>query len=300
MSTKTSRSYGLSSITIVVALTLLSAPTFAADDYIPGSRFFTISETSSLLPQGFSNPSALTAELFQRSLQEAGVLNLMDWVTNNQPAPRPQEKYQRQNQFGAWLVRTPSKNCYDTRAMVLMRESQRPTTPWSVDPCYVAGGAWLEPYRGQPIQDAQKLQIDHVVALKNAYISGAFAWNNKTRCAYANFLGNRYHLLPVESSANTSKGDATPARWLPPNAGFRCAYLSAWLRIKTTWKLMMSEEEAQAIYQQVREFNCRPADFQMTRQELQEQRKLVSRGVAECPTTPPKPRIPPRPGFATP
>ncbi|HRO67202.1 MAG TPA: HNH endonuclease family protein, partial [Pseudobdellovibrionaceae bacterium] len=175
-----------------------------------------------------------------------------------------------------------------------------PTTPWSMDPCYISGGAWMDPYTAQPFQDAQKLQIDHVVALKNAYISGGFAWNNKMRCAYANFLGNRYHLLAVDASTNMRKGDATPARWLPPNQGFRCAYLNAWLRVKTIWKLMMSEQEAQAIYQQVREFNCRPADFQMTRQELQEQRKLVSRGVAECPSTPPRPRIPPRQGFATP
>lgn len=219
-------------------------------------------------------------------------VSLMNWSIHESPPPRPMHAYDRAGQFGAWLVRNPNKNCLDTRALVLIRESKGPTTPWSVDPCYVGQGAWHDPYTSQNFIEAQKLQIDHVVALKNAYISGAFAWSAKARCAYANFLGSQYHLLAVEARTNTQKGDSTPARWLPPNGSFRCAYLSAWLRIKLTWQLMLSDDEARAIHQQVREFNCRPADFMMPTKELFEQRRLISKGVEECPSTPPKPRIP--------
>lgn len=274
----------LTQLLLITGMLIAAAPALA-QDFLTGNRFFTVAE----------EPGPPTADdYFERRTPS---LNLMRWTEHRQPPPRPQTKYHRQNHFGSWLVRNPQSNCFDTRALVLQRESQKPVTPSSLDPCYVGGGFWYDPYTNQNFTDAATVQIDHLVALKNAYISGAFQWDTKTRCAFTNFMGNRYHLIAVEGRANMQKGDFTPARWLPPNAPFRCSYLSAWLRTKLIWRLVLAEDEAMAIAQQVREFGCKEADFKMPVQELREQRQLIARQVAECPATPVRPRIPPRNGF---
>lgn len=132
-------------------------------------------------------------------------------------------------------------NC-NTRAEVLKRDS---LTPAQVDPfgCAVVAGDWFSPYDGLTWSDPAELQIDHLVALKEAWDSGAWAWSNERRRAFGNDLSDVRSLRAVTSGVNLSKGDRDPSNWIPPNSGFVCEYLSDWVSIKARWSLSMDESE---------------------------------------------------------
>jgi hypothetical protein len=129
-----------------------------------------------------------------------------------------------------------------TRALVLRRDS---LTPAQVDPvgCAVVAGDWYSVYDGVTWSDPAELDIDHVVALKEAWGSGAWAWTPQRRSAFGNDLEDPRSLRAVTSSVNQSKGAADPSNWIPPNADFVCTYLSDWVSIKARWSLSMDQSE---------------------------------------------------------
>lgn len=129
----------------------------------------------------------------------------------------------------------------DTRSEVLQRDS---LTPAQVDPsgCLVIAGDWLSPYDGVTQSDPAELEIDHVVALKEAWDSGAWEWAPNRLTAYGNDLADARTLRAVTSSVNLSKGDKDPSNWLPTvNV---CGFLSDWIAIKVRWGLSMDQSEA--------------------------------------------------------
>lgn len=128
----------------------------------------------------------------------------------------------------------------DTRAEVLQRESRSPIQ--TSDECTVGAGDWLSTYDGRVVDDASDLEIDHVVALKEAWDSGAFSWTGSRRAAYANDLSDHRTLRAVTVSANRSKGDKDPSNWLPAPAD-QCRYLGDWIAIKTRWGLSADQSE---------------------------------------------------------
>lgn len=132
-------------------------------------------------------------------------------------------------------------NC-DTRAKVLVRDS---LTPAQVDPfgCAVVAGDWLSVYDAVIWSDPAELQIDHVVALKEAWDSGAWNWSAERRRAFANDLTDTRSLRAVTAGVNLSKGDRDPSNWLPPDSGFVCEYLADWVSIKARWSLSMDQSE---------------------------------------------------------
>ncbi|NJL24929.1 MAG: HNH endonuclease [Calothrix sp. SM1_5_4] len=140
----------------------------------------------------------------------------------------------------------------------------------------------VRPYAGGVHSRAGEIQIDHMVPLKNAYVSGAWAWDYQRRCAYANFLGNSYHLIAVSGRENMSKGDRTPADWLPSNRGFVCTYLKAWLSVKLVWRLIMNPRESDAIKTAFREHGCDPKIFKLRQSELESQRRIMLDSLAAC------------------
>lgn len=239
--------------------------TAVSDDYITGRTFFAVAEDTGQLA--------------------SAPIDLLRWQQSSGPAPRPAARYSRDTHFGPWLDPASEPSCMNIRALVLVRESSVRATPLPTDPCYVGTGRWLDPYTGGTYTKAADLQVDHTVALKNAYISGAFRWDWKTRCAYANFLGDRAHLTPVQSSINMSKGDKTPAGFMPPNRAYRCQYLANWLRVKMIWRLMMSESETNAISQELRANNCDASRFVITRQDLARVRASIAAAREECPSS---------------
>jgi hypothetical protein len=130
----------------------------------------------------------------------------------------------------------------NTRAEVLIRDSM---TPAQVDPfgCGIVAGDWYSPYDAQTWDDPGELQIDHVVALKEAWDSGAWSWDHDRRVAFANDLQDPRTLRAVTSRANASKSDKDPSNWLPPNEADVCAFLSDWIAIKARWSLSMDQSE---------------------------------------------------------
>jgi hypothetical protein len=134
----------------------------------------------------------------------------------------------------------------DTREEVLIRDS---ITPAPVDPfgCQVRAGDWRSPYDGATWTDPGDVDIDHVVALKEAWDSGAHAWSLERRTQYANDLSDPRSLLAVTDSVNQSKSANDPAQWMPPLVSYHCTYLQYWVSVKARWGLSMDPAEYAAV-----------------------------------------------------
>lgn len=129
----------------------------------------------------------------------------------------------------------------DTREEVLIRDAVQP--PAIGSGCNIGAGLWYSVYDNVWLNNAQQLQVDHVVALKEAWDSGAKDWDPARRTAFGNDLTSRLTLIAVSSSANSDKGDTDPSNWLPPNPNDVCRYIAAWVVIKSTWDLSMDQSE---------------------------------------------------------
>ena len=130
----------------------------------------------------------------------------------------------------------------DSREQVLKRDSV--TLP-QVDPykCKVVAGDWVSPYDGARWSSPTDVDIDHVVALKEAWDSGAWAWSSATRKAYANDTSDKRTLLAVTDNVNQQKSDKDPSNWVPPLKSNLCTYLGNWISVKARWNLSMDQSE---------------------------------------------------------
>jgi len=143
--------------------------------------------------------------------------------------------------FGGW--RDANGDCQNTRAEVLITESKVPVTFTSSGHCTVKSGRWYSWYDGKTWTLASDVDIDDVVALKEAWDSGAKSWSATDRSRFHNDLGYAWTLDAVTDNVNSSKGDSDPARWLPPLASARCAYATHWVAIKYRWRLSINPAE---------------------------------------------------------
>ena len=130
----------------------------------------------------------------------------------------------------------------DTREEVLIAES---TSRAQVDAygCKVIEGDWLSPYDNAAHTNPSELDIDHMIPLKEAWDSGAWAWSAMKRQLFANDLTDARSLIAVTAGQNRSKSDRDPSNWLPPQTQYRCTYLAEWVAIKSHWKLSMDQSE---------------------------------------------------------
>jgi hypothetical protein len=133
----------------------------------------------------------------------------------------------------------------DTRDIVLRRDGTNVTV---TSDCKIVSGTWTSPYNAKTYDSPRDIQIDHVVPLGNAWMSGANAWPNSKREAFANDLKDN-ELLAVDGSDNERKGDDDPSRWRPPNQDFWCTYAKDWISVKLTWKLTITSAEKSALDQ---------------------------------------------------
>jgi hypothetical protein len=224
--------------------------------------------TSTTTPEVFSGPGlALQAKSI--------VISLLKWALHTSSGPAPQEPYNRLFHFGRWINDPTDETCYNTRSKVLIRDSAAPVSFRLQNHCVVDRGAWNEPYTGQRLTDSHAIQIDHMVPLKNAYMSGAWRWNYRTRCLYANFMGNRFHLISSSGTENMRKGDSGPDEYLPPAISYRCQYLENWLKIKLIWKLRMTQSEVAAIHDAIQREHCDPRSFSLSLAQLKAQRAEI-------------------------
>jgi hypothetical protein len=150
-------------------------------------------------------------------------------------------------QFGAAWTDTNRNGC-DTRNDVLRRDlTSRETKPGTSSCVALAGWLAPDPYTGARIHfvygGASEVDIDHVVALGDAWQTGAFRWVPLKRLALAN---DPMNLLAVSASANRSKGDGDAATWLPSNKSYRCAYVARQVAVKAKYGLWITAAERNA------------------------------------------------------
>jgi hypothetical protein len=88
------------------------------------------------------------------------------------------------------------------------------------------------------------VDIDHVVALGDAWQMGAGQWAARERVSFAN---DPLNLLAVSASANRQKGDADAASWLPRTKPFRCAYVARQVAVKLKYQLAATVAEQAAM-----------------------------------------------------
>lgn len=106
---------------------------------------------------------------------------------------------------------------------------------------------WVSIYDGFVTTDPAQLQIDHLVALAEAWRSGAWAWDNARREAFANDLEEPDALVAVSGASNQSKADKDPAEWRPPLRSAWCQWATAWIRVKVKWQLTADPAERSAL-----------------------------------------------------
>ncbi|OYX54074.1 calcium-binding protein [Candidatus Saccharibacteria bacterium 32-50-13] len=140
----------------------------------------------------------------------------------------------------------------DTRNIILYRDLVDAQTD---ETCKVMSGTLNDPYTGEVIafvrgpQTSQLVQIDHVVALSNAWQTGAQGLTEQQRVALAN---DPLNLLAVGGAANQQKSDGDAATWLPPNKPFRCQYVARQVAVKQKYSLWVTPAEKEAMIRVLR------------------------------------------------
>ena len=152
----------------------------------------------------------------------------------------------RRDAFGDGWSYDPTTGC-NTRELVLIDESLVPATIG--ERCHPTSGTWRSSYDDLTTHDPADLQIDHVVALADAWRSGAWTWTAAEREAFANDRTMPETLAAVSGHSNQSKGDAAPDEWLPEVRAQWCPYATAWVAIKARWKLSVTGSEKAALVQ---------------------------------------------------
>jgi hypothetical protein len=132
-------------------------------------------------------------------------------------------------------------DCQSTRHEVLIAES-KVTPTYSSSRCTVTKGKWVSAWDAKTWTNPSDVDIDHHVALAEAWGSGARSWTSTDRRRYANDLYGPT-LNAITDNLNSSKADRDPAQWLPPLASSRCTYAVSWVQVKYRWRMTMDSAE---------------------------------------------------------
>ena len=149
------------------------------------------------------------------------------------------QKYYRKLFYDTWGV--TSSGC-NTREAILVRD----LTDAVVNNCKVMSGILADPYTGKRIEfkrgqeTSSAVQIDHVVALSNAWATGAFAFDEVRRYEISQ---DPLNLLAVDGPANQEKSDQDAADWLPSNQAFQCQYVARQISVKYKYELWVTPAE---------------------------------------------------------
>ena len=165
----------------------------------------------------------------------------------------PKTGYAR-DQFGTTWKDVDRNGC-DTRNDILNRDLTSITYKVSSQDCVVLTGVLIDPYSGDSINflrgvtTSSDVQIDHVVALSNAWQTGAFKLTIEKRTALAN---DPLNLLAVKGRLNSQKGAGDAATWLPPKKSYRCSYVARQVAVKYKYGLWLTAPEKAAILKLLR------------------------------------------------
>ena len=157
----------------------------------------------------------------------------------------PATGYDRNKKFGnGW--KDFDRNKCDERQDTLTRDMSKVKYK-DARKCQLASGVLADSYTGTSIKwkvNSGSVDIDHVVALKNVWISGGQKLSQDQRLAVAN---DPLNLMASQASANRSKGDANAAEWLPTHKPFRCQYVATQVSVKKKYALSVTAAEKAAM-----------------------------------------------------
>ena len=152
-------------------------------------------------------------------------------------------------QFGQTWADVDRNGC-DTRNDILKRDLTGQVYKEKTRECVVLSGTLIDPFSGETINfvrgnvSSMEVQIDHVVALSNAWQTGAVKLSIKDRTAFAN---DPMNLLAVKGRLNSQKRDGDAATWLPPLKSYRCDYVARQIAVKIKYKLWFTAPEKEAM-----------------------------------------------------
>lgn len=155
----------------------------------------------------------------------------------------------KRTQFGKAWADVDYNGC-DTRNDILNRDLTGVKYKWFTHKCVVKSGTLHDPYTGKDIKfkkgkkTSTAVQIDHVVALSDAWQKGAQKLSKTKRTELAN---DPYNLLAVQGRANRKKSDGDAATWLPSNKSFRCEYVARQIGVKHKYSLWVTKAEKKAM-----------------------------------------------------
>ncbi|RMZ79243.1 hypothetical protein DV737_g3519, partial [Chaetothyriales sp. CBS 132003] len=175
-------------------------------------------------PSGIPSASSAKTQLSELTVQASGSM----------------DGYSRAK-FPHWI--TQSGEC-NTREVVLKRDGTDVVQDSST--CAAISGTWVSPYDGATWTAASDVDIDHMVPLANAWVSGASSWTTQSRQDFANDLDHP-QLWAVTDNVNESKGDDSPDQWKPPLSSFYCTYARSWVAVKHYYDLTITSAEKSAL-----------------------------------------------------
>jgi Protein of unknown function (DUF1524) len=160
----------------------------------------------------------------------------------------PKTGYDR-DQFGSAWADVDRNGC-DTRNDILKRDLEGETFKPGTRDCVVLTGTLNDPYTGKTIAfkrgqgTSEAVQIDHVIALSDAWQKGAQQLSPEAR---RNLGNDPLNLMAVDGRTNQGKGDGDAATWLPPSRSFRCTYVARQVAVKAKYRLWVTQAEHDAM-----------------------------------------------------
>jgi len=223
-----------STVSIPTPATIANAPTTVAK-----STPSTVAKSPTTVAR--STPTVAPATAAVERAESGSALAAVAALTVKGRAPKT--GYAR-SQFGQSWFDTDKNGC-DTRNDMLRRDLG---SRQMRNACKVLAGTLADPYTATSIRfvygGASEVDIDHVVALSDAWQKGAATWPAGKRLAMAN---DPLNLLAVDASANRSKGDSDTATWLPANRSYRCAYVARQVAVKGKYGVWVTSAERDAM-----------------------------------------------------
>jgi hypothetical protein len=190
-----------------------------------------------------SEPAPASGSGSAGSARPGSALKALDKIQVKGRAPNT--GYSRAKFGPAW--KDTDHNGCDQRNDILHRDLTNETFRAGTHDCVVVSGTLIDRYTGKTISfrksAASAVQIDHVVPLQNAWVTGAYRWSIEKRTALAT---DPLNLLAVGGSVNESKGSGDAATWLP-RASYRCAYVARQVAVKAKYGAWMTPAEHNAI-----------------------------------------------------
>lgn len=207
-------------------------PTYSASAEPTPTATSTESPTPTPTPTASAKPKKRTALALLEKLPVKGFAS--------------QSGYDREDDFGPSWFDVDGNGC-DTRNDILRRDFEKITRE---DWCLVYKGVIDDPYTGETINftrgrgTSNAVQVDHIVALSNAWKTGAKKLSYEMRVAFAN---DPLNLVAVDGPTNSSKGDDSADWWLPPRRKVWCWYVSRQVSVKAAYKLWVTPDEKVAM-----------------------------------------------------